>query len=260
MNLTSPKVHLRKRSLASRWKRCFRSAGALVYGVHAWTVFACLLVVFAILSPLSGSTARTRRLARFHARLMFFLARMPVSILGLERLPQRPHVLLVNHTSFLDAIVLTATLPGYTFTTRQEFTRQRLLCPPIRSIHTIVLKHPEKEGHTGNVEVMAAALRRGENLVIFPEGRFCPEPGLLPFHSGAFAAAMRAGVPVVVAGLRGARAALRLGTWLPKRSAIVVEIGPTLMPPAEDAQGMQRLMADARAAMASLSGEYSTSE
>ena len=163
---------------------------------------------------------------------------------------QRPHVLLVNHASYLDAIVLTAILPpvpGYTFTARRA-----LLTGP----GVIFIERVDAKRKTGDVDVMAAALLRGDSLLVLPEGTFSCEPGLKPFHAGAFLAAAKAGVPVVVAGLRGTRHASRDETWLPRRSRIEFELGPLLMPAGRDWATVARMRDEARKAMVPLCGEY----
>lgn len=221
-------------------------------------VFAGMLLLAGVPIILARRPAVGRRVAQRAARMLFFLARIPVSAQRLERLPPCPHVLLVNHASFLDAIALTALLPaapGYTFTTRQQFRAQRLLCPLLKGVGIMVLSsgHPKPAG--GNVGRLAAALRRGESLVVFPEGGFAADPGLKPFHSGAFVAAANARVPIVVAGLRGTRAALPLGTWWPRRVALTLEIGQIFPPKAYDRAIVLGQLATARQAMATLAGE-----
>lgn len=232
--------------------------GAWAYGYYAWAVSVLILLLCGGLILLVRRPPVGRRIARFGARLLFALARMPLAGKGLERLPPGPHILLPNHTSFLDGLVLIALLPprpGYAFTVRQEFDIQRLLCPLLRGVGTLVLHRPATKPGASNVDRITAALRRGERLVIFPEGGFVPEPGLQPFHSGAFVAAANAGVPIVVAGLRGARAALRPRTWLPRRVAITLEIGPVLQPAGNVQAAILRSVAEARSAMEPLSGE-----
>jgi 1-acyl-sn-glycerol-3-phosphate acyltransferase len=242
-------------------KHFARHISARLYGCHAWIVFAVLLLAFGILAPFTGSVQRVRRLARFIARWMFRLSGIPISATGLEGLPAEPHLLLVNHASFLDGILLTALLPatpGYAFTTRQQYTLQSLLWPFLSSLRLLVLKHHESNHHTVNVEILKSALQRGTNLVIFPEGGFAAEPGLKRFHSGAFVAAAQAQVPIVVAGLRGTRNALRVGTWMPKRLPLSIEIGPVLTPRGTDTKATHELMLAARAAMVPLIGERSS--
>ena len=232
--------------------------GAWLYGGYVWTVFALVLLLFGTIVILLRKPQAGRRVARAGARLILRLAWIPHSAQGLEKLPRSPHLLLVNHASFIDSIALTAMLPaqpGYAFAVRQEFPIQRLLCPLLRSLGTVVLASSRRARRSKNVARLTAALRRGKNVLVFPEGGFVRSPGLKPFHSGAFVAAAKAGVPVVVAGLRGARAALPPKTWLPRRVPLALEIGPVFIVHETDPEALAPLIARARRAMLPLAGE-----
>jgi 1-acyl-sn-glycerol-3-phosphate acyltransferase len=229
-------------------------ARARLYGAYAWLLFASVLLLAGGLILLLRRPASRRSVARIACRLLFRGARMPLCATGLDKLPSRSHVLLVNHGSFLDALVLLALLPcnpGYSFVVRQQFASQRLLCPLLRALGTLVLG-PPGTGH--GTKALSAALRRGTRLVVFPEGGFGPEPGLRPFHSGALVAASQANVPIAIAGLRGVRRALPGRSWLPRRTAIELEIGPVLQP-APINGGVLAQVAQARLCIALLSGE-----
>lgn len=236
-----------------------RRVSEWTYGCYVWILFVLVMLTLGSLIVLLRRPSYARPVARSAARTLFRLAGMPISARGLDRLPRQPHILLVNHTSFLDPIVLTALLParpGYAFTARQQYTSQALLWPLLRALGTVILgRHTALQRKTSNVDLLKATVSRGENLVVFPEGGFTPEAGLKSFHSGAFVAAAAAHVPIVVAGLRGARTALRLGTWLPHRTAINLEIGAVLMPDGKDASALQKLSDAAHHAMLPLTGE-----
>jgi 1-acyl-sn-glycerol-3-phosphate acyltransferase len=246
------------RTLSAHSRSGTHSVAAWAYGCYVWSLFALFVLIFGGSAMLLRRPPQGRRIARLGARMLLRLAGIPVAAQGLARLPMCPHVLLVNHGSFLDAIVLTALLPappGYAYTTRQEFRIQRLLCPLLRSLGTLAMLPPEARHGKSNVDRMVAVLRRGESLVIFPEGAFSAEPGLKPFHSGAFVAAAKADVPIVVAGLHGTRTALPLGTWLPRRIAVTLQIGPVLMPHGSEPDAIAQSSDAAHKAMASLAGE-----
>ena len=84
---------------------------------------------------------------------------------------------------------------------------------------------------------------------LFP-GRFglTRAPGLRPFRMGAFAAAARAGVPVVPVGIRGTRTVLRSDQWLPRRAPIRVLVGEAVYPAGNDLAAAANLRAFAREA------------
>ncbi len=67
-------------------------------------------------------------------------------------------------------------------------------------------------------------------MVFFPEGMFSEEPGLLQFHFGAFAAAQRAGCPVVPAIIHGSRIALSPRGGLPQPTPLHIEILDPVIP------------------------------
>jgi 1-acyl-sn-glycerol-3-phosphate acyltransferase len=227
---------------------------SVLYGIYAGLLFVSTFLLAGGLILLLRRPARRRSAARFACRLLLRAAGMPLLATGLDKLPMRSHVLLVNHSSFLDALVLLALLPcnpGYAFVVRQQFASQRLLCPLLGALGTVVLGPP---GTGKGTKTISSALRRGARLVVFPEGGFRPEPGLRPFHSGAFVAASQANVPIAVAGLRGVRRALPCRSWLARRTAIELEIG-TILQPAPIDNGLLAQVAQARLCISMLSGE-----
>jgi 1-acyl-sn-glycerol-3-phosphate acyltransferase len=248
-------------SLAARATVAARRAGAWAYAVYAWVLFALMLLLFALPVIILQRPATGRRVMRCGARLLFRLLGTKPRVEGTEHLPRRPHVLLVNHASYLDAIALAALLPatpGYAFSAKREFASQWWMGRLLSGVGALLVERADARRSTEDVEALAHTLRRGESVIVFPEGTFKREPGLLPFHSGAFVAAAMAGVPVVAAGLRGTREALRAGTWRPRPSRIKLEIGCTLQPGGTDWSASLKLRDTARSAIALLAGEFAS--
>lgn len=255
-------IHFVTNALQSGAGNRARQLGAWIYGCYAWLVFSLILLSFGGLATVMQQPRSGRRVAHLGTRILFRLAGMPISVKGLERLPAVPHLLLVNHTSFLDALILTALLPprpGYAFVARQQYSSQALFWPLLRALGTVILVRSGKQHERSNVDLMRATLRRGENLVVFPEGGFVRDPGLKSFHSGAFVAAANAGVPIVVAGLRGAREALPLGRWMVRRAPLALEIGPLFKLDDDDPDTLLKTKRAAWCAMVPLTGEFDTS-
>jgi len=63
----------------------------------------------------------------------------------------------------------------------------------------------------------------GQALVFFPEGTFGAEVGLQHFHVGAFAAAVRANLPLIPVAIRGTRHCLPAGSPWPRPGTISIE-------------------------------------
>jgi 1-acyl-sn-glycerol-3-phosphate acyltransferase len=165
------------------------------------------------------------------SRLFFLLAGMPLSIKGLEHLPQGQCVVVSNHASYLDGIVFTAALPAqFAFVIKREMNSVPLAGLLLRRLGShFVERFNRHRGATDARRVLRDAIN-GSSLAFFPEGTFTREPGILKFHTGAFTTALRAGCPVVPATVRGTRVALPPTGGLPRRGRIEVRILPPLSP------------------------------
>jgi acyl carrier protein len=234
-------------------------AARWLFGAWCWTIFALIGLPVGVLVMLLQRPAIGRRVVHGATRIFLALSGMPVRAEGLQKLPDSAHLLLVNHCSYLDALVLYATLPparGYVFVAKREFVEQPRMHAFLRGLGTLFVERFEAAKSAEDVDAVIAALRRGENLVIFPEGTFSRETGLKPFRMGAFVAAARAGVPVVVSGLRGTRLVLRDQTWMPRFGSMHFEIGKTRLPEGDDWTAAVQLRNATRAEMLRLCGEH----
>ena len=145
----------------------------------------------------------------------------------------QPFVLVANHSSYLDVYVLTAALPcRLGFVAKAELGRNPLLGPALRRIGSEFVERFEAEQGVSDARRLAETLRQGKPLAFFPEGTFTRRPGLMPFHLGAFTAAIAADVPVIPVALRGTRSMLRGDSWFPRRGIISVTIGKPCLPAA----------------------------
>lgn len=252
-------LHLAVASLRARLAESSRRLGRRLYGAWCWIVFLLIAVpvmsmVIVLRSPVIG-----RRLVNWGARIFLALAAIRWQVSAAEDLPKSPHLLLVNHCSYFDALVLCAALPpshAYCFVAKREFVKQPLIHAFLRVLGTLFVERFEASRSVEDVDQIAAALRRGQNLVIFPEGTFSREAGLKPFRMGAFVAAARAGIPVLVSGLRGSRAILRDQTWLPRRGRLALAFGARLAPAGDDWAAAVALRDGARKEMLRLCGEH----
>lgn len=98
--------------------------------------------------------------------------------------------------------------------------------------------------------------RRGERrMVFFAEGTLRRQPGLMPFHLGAFMVAAEHDLPVVPVGVMGTRSVLRGEQWLPRRGRIQVSIGSAIRPAGTSWNDAVRLRDQTREALLTATGE-----
>ncbi len=178
-------------------------------GSVPFTVHAALLVLFIgsvlwLLLLVARSELLSRRLLRRATRSLLRASGCPLEIHGLEHIQQRA-VFVANHQSYLDSVVLLAALPvDVTFVVNERLPAWPLIGTAIRRAGHLVVNRAGRDPRLA-CSAMAGLLRRGESLLVFPEGTFTDAAGLLPFRLGGFSAAVDAGRPVIPVSLRGPR-------------------------------------------------------
>jgi len=168
------------------------------------------------------------------SRFLLGLSGAKFIVRGVENLPpDRPNILVANHASYLDGVLLLAALPRhYRFVAKRELREK--FGPRIFFFERLGAEFVERFATQQSVDDaarLASAATHGRSLAFFPEGTFARAPSLRPFLLGAFAAAVRADAPaaVVPVAIRGSRTVLRNG----QRLTLVLTIGAPTPPPAD---------------------------
>jgi fatty-acyl-CoA synthase len=207
---------------------------------------------------LLAPTARSAdRLVRLWCRVVLALAGCHVRTEGPERLDgSRPAILVANHGSYLDVVVLLAALPvDFRFVAKRELLRAPLVGSVIRRVGHLTVERAARSQSVADAEGITAALRAGMSVLVFPEGTFVRSPGILPFRLGAFKAAAETGAPVVPVTIRGTRDILPAGQCLPRPGPVTVAVSPPLGPQGSAWPDIVRLRDQARAEIERRSGE-----
>jgi 1-acyl-sn-glycerol-3-phosphate acyltransferase len=191
------------------------------------------------------------------------LSGTPLAIHRLENLPcKAPCVLVANHASYLDGIMLVAALPGgfsatghFSFVAKRELLDNIVSRVYLQHIGSDFVERFDPERGVEELKQVALSLQSGRCPIFFPEGTFTRMPGLLPFRLGAFVVAAEAGVPIVPVIIRGTRSILRAGHWFPRRGAITITISKPIMPDGKDWAAAILLRDAARTEILRLCGE-----
>lgn len=126
--------------------------------------------------------------------------------------PGKAYVVIANHPSLVDVMILLATLPGLTSLAKASWYRSWLIRPLLHGAGHIpgpqvaLAQGGDGEGDEASEDGgspvlgrMVEHLRAGHPLLIFPEGSRSHERSMRRFRRGAIEAAIRAGVPIVPA-------------------------------------------------------------
>lgn len=165
-----------------------------------------------------------------------------LKVQGVEHLPERgPFVLTPNHVSYLDSPALAAALPDAQLSRTywagfvDVMFRNAMMRLVSRAMR--VLPVDPRRGPLSNLAMGLVVLKRGDNLVWFPEGARSPSGQLQPFEAGISLLLKAQRVPTVPVWIRGTYEALPPQQGWPRRRPIIIRFGQPADPDALEREG-----------------------
>ena len=254
-------LRLRWNALFARLRRSSATIGEHAYAGWFWSVlvaFGAVTWIGVMLLPQrSMRWAFVRAMAQGVLTLMF----VPVRVSGKAYLSARKGIIVANHSSYSDALVLSASLIGEpVFIAKAELSEQLVAGPFLRRLGVLFAERRSTEAGVEEAQDYAAKAREGQQLVFFPEATFFRNPGLLPFRMGAFSVACTSGLPVIPIAISGTRSLLRGEQWFPRRGKVSVRISKPVTPDGDDFAAAIRLRDAVRSTILAHCGEPDMSE
>ena len=211
--------------------------------------FTLLCSLAAVISGLFDASGRAgHACAKFWSRWSLRVARVPVTVHGLERVPATgPVIYMGNHQGNFDIYALSVAIPRlFSWVAKEELFRVPVFGGAMRRAGYIPLDRSVGRKALKSMKQAAQRIAAGASVVIFPEGTRSPDGALLPFKRGAFMLAAQAQVPIVPFTINGSRRVNPPGRLELKRGSISVTFGAPI-----DSRGVaeQELMERVRAAI-----------
>ncbi len=120
-----------------------------------------------------------------------------IEIYGYENVPKEPCIVVANHVSFLDPVAV-----GLFFETplcavaRDSLMEKWPFSAYFRALNAIAIKRGSS-GNLGAFRDVLDRVKKGQGVIIFPEGTRSPDGNLLPGKPGAGLLAIKAGIPIL---------------------------------------------------------------
>ena len=225
--------------------------GLTLYGIYAWIVAALVVLPWTIIIVLLPKVAWRRSAARKASRMLFASLGIRLEERDLVYVSsEEPSIVVANHASYLDGVILQATLPpNFAFVIKREVTSVPIMHLLLRRLGAEFVERFDRKISANDARRVLRKAGSRQALGFFPEGTFNPEPGLKPFRSGAFVAAARAGLPVIPVVIRGSREILPARSWFLRRGAIKVVALLPISPAGSNGEAVRSLSDAARRAM-----------
>lgn len=205
--------------------RATRKLTDFLWAIYAWTVFGICVFGALIAALLLPGKERRRRWVSAAGRAIFVLAGVKVAIRGLEKIPMSQCIVVANHASYLDGVILKAFLPPrFGFVIKGEMGKIPVAGYLLRRIGSEFVERFDVSGSARDARRLLKVAESGESLAFFPEGTFLDKPGLDRFRPGAFAAAINSRLPVVPIVILGSRHILPSETLMPRHGHLRLEV------------------------------------
>jgi len=175
------------------------------------------------------------------------LSRVRVQVEGLENVdPGRPMIFVANHSGLHDILSLAAHLPlQFRWVAKKSLFHVPFMGWHMRRSGYIPIDRENPRNAARSIVAAAEVIRGGVSAIAFPEGTRSRTGDLGKFHSGAFALALRAGVPLVPVVLEGSSRVILPKTLRVNPGVIIrIRIGSPLDLGAYGRGDRQRLMED----------------
>lgn len=205
--------------------------GNFFWGIWAWLCFALACIYSLIIAIFMPGLHRRQKLVTFGTKMIFVLARVKVTVRGMDNLPTDSCVVVANHASYIDGFLLKGYLPArFGFVIKGEVRDIPIVHFLLRRSGAKFVERNNMSGSSRDARQLVKAAKEGESLGFFPEGTFHLQPGINRFRLGAFVAAIKGEMPVVPVAISGTRHMLPAGRFLPRKTDLKIDILPAIAP------------------------------
>ena len=225
-------VRMALQSVVPQLHRLLRQSFAKLYALYCWILFVLIsLPVGLIVATLPSNKGRWW-LTHQGTRLLGLLSGTKTLVQGLENLANDASFILIsNHTSYLDSLLLFATLPiQCSFVAKAELADNKIIKRLLSQLDVVFVNRFDFEKGIKDTKLIGRQVESGKILLFFCEGTLQRMAGLTPFQMGAFVTAAQNNIPVIPITICGTRNKMRPDSWFPRKGDVRVMISQPLRP------------------------------
>lgn len=188
-------------SVGTRIGRAARSLGQIalftVFGLYGVLMSALIVPAYSVVVRNRARRAHGVRRVMFHMMRTYVgsmraLRLIDLEVIGLERVPAPGSLLVANHPSLIDALILLGHVEDGVVVAKRSLQVNPFTWGGIRGADYVVNADPQ-----GLIDECRARIAAGETLILFPECTRTADDGVIRMRRGAAHIAVRSGCPVI---------------------------------------------------------------
>ena len=153
------------------------------FGLYVWISFFIHALITSLLLAITPGLRNRRNIARGFARSFLATAGLRLDVDQDAAMPAEACVVVANHASYLDGIILTAALPpNFAFVIKQEIRKVPIGHFLLRRLGSQFVDRFDRRQGARDARRLMRAANDGSAVALCPEGTFETAPGLLPFR------------------------------------------------------------------------------
>ena len=189
-----------------------RTALIILFGLPVTTVLCIIAIIISFFSHAGNSV---HIIARIWAKYILFVSGIGVTVEGLANIdPSQSYIYMSNHRSNFDIPLLLGCLPiQFRWLAKAELFKIPIFGRAMSGAGYVKIDRSNRKSAFKSIEHVAAKMKNGVSVMIFPEGTRSEDGDIKPFKKGGFVMAVDTGAPIVPVILRGTRSIMAKGSW-----------------------------------------------
>ncbi len=175
----------------------------------------------------TGKRIYHRILSAYTWSVIYIMGNVKKKIINPEREGlSKPCIMIANHQSFLDILIMTMLFPNVVLLTNEWVWNSPLFGKLVR----MAGYYRVADGIENGIGRLAEKVRSGYSIVVFPEGTRTPDAQIKRFHKGAFFLAEKLQLDILPVLIHGTAYTMSKGDFLLKDGRITIKYLPRISP------------------------------
>ena len=206
----------------------------------------------AVAAGIRGDFRFVEAMQRNWGKALVGAAAVEVRVEGLQHIDRsKPYVILSNHTSGLDPLVLFHGLPiGFTYVAKSELLAIPIFGWIIGRTGAVFIDRANNASARGTLSKAADRVRSGQSVLVFPEGTRSLDGTVQDFKKGGFVLALEAQVELLPITIVGAFELCPTGSYFSKAGVVTLRIHQPISTRSLGYEQREALMAQAKEVIA----------